>query len=184
LKRLRRNLALASGLWVAGMLAGGLGVLLTTSSDGGAAVDVLPRTSVTAASAFVGILGRNLAVYTALVGGLLCAGITSVALLLYNGVLLGGTLVLAWLVGVAPERIFLALAPHAVLELPALILGGSIGLMGASEFRRWIRDRGTLSIPRDGRLAVLALAGALALVIAAAIEAWVSLAASSALVPG
>lgn len=124
--------------------------------------------------AFAWILSRNAAVYLALLMGLVTAGLSAFVLLLFNGALLGHTIGMALLVGVDMGRILRAL-PHALLELPALLIGGAVGLLGFPVFVRWLTSDAPLSGVPLGRMAGVILAGGLALTAAAFVEVWVSL---------
>ncbi|HSW28651.1 MAG TPA: stage II sporulation protein M [Longimicrobiales bacterium] len=172
---LKRSLILAAILWFVGMIAGVSAILVPAGAPLENGIPVMPTPVVEPSRAFVSIMGRNLGVYGVLLGGLLSAGISSALGLLYNGVALGWTLGLAWTAGVTPIRVFVGLAPHGVLELPALLAAGAIGLQGGPLLSSWLRGRLVLPLGQARMMLLVAAAGFLAVVVAAAVEAWVSL---------
>lgn len=78
----------------------------------------------------IGILGRNLAVYLWLLLGLVSGGLTTVALLAFNGVALGQVAGFALGAGMPAGDLALLTLPHAIPELGAFLLAGAVGLRG------------------------------------------------------
>jgi uncharacterized membrane protein SpoIIM required for sporulation len=177
---LRRSLAVAVALWLLSTVAG----FWLVSSIGGTTAAAIPipmpipqgHPPIASSDAFIGILARNLAVFVGLLLGLVTAGISAAALLCFNGIVFGRILAVARLAGLSAADMAQAVVPHAVLEIPGLMIGGGIGLLGFPLFCRWVHGRAPIS--RAGRfnrlLARLALLGVLLLGIAAALEAWIS----------
>ncbi len=127
---------------------------------------------VTSARLYLGILGRNLAVYFWLLCGLVSGGLTTIALLAFNGVVLGQIAGFAVGAGMPVERLALLTLPHAVPEIAAFLLAGAIGLRGPALLSAWFE--GVFS--RAPLIAAWrpAAGGALAIAAAAAIEVFVT----------
>ena len=123
---------------------------------------------VEASRQYMGILGRNLAVYLWLLCGLASGGLTTLGVLFFNGVLLGHTTAAALGMGMPPGRLAWLLLPHGIPEIGTFLVGGAIGLQGTTLLARWIAgisNRGPL-----GRLWLPAAVGCPILAGAAAIE--------------
>ena len=68
------------------------------------------------------------------------------------------------------------LAPHGALEVPALVLGGSVGLHGGRlAFRALQRPGGSMEAPTGRQLFIFAAVGLALLIMGAVIEAFVTL---------
>ena len=124
-------------------------------------------------SLYAGILGRNLAVYLWLSIGVFSAGLTTMAILAFNGFALGQAATAATKLGMPIETVFKLLLPHGVPELGAFLIAGAIGLQGPALLRAWWRNERTGKLL--GRLWRPVLFGALMLAVAAGIEVWVTL---------
>lgn len=102
------------------------------------------------------------------------AGIGTVWMLAYNGLLLGVVTAACWQVGMA-DKLYSFVAPHGVLELPAIFIAGGAGLLLA----KGMLFPGTLprkdSIAREGGRAVRLVLGIIPmLIVAGTIEGFVS----------
>jgi len=120
---------------------------------------------------FVNIAANNWLVAASAVYGGLAAGLPTVAALGLNGVLVGA-------VAAATDRLtFLALvAPHGVLELPAIAVAGGLGLhLGRVGLDAVRGDRSAAAVARAVRRAFRVLVGlAVVFAVAAGIEAFVT----------
>ena len=69
-------------------------------------------------------------------------GISSLMFIFFNGQLIGFVLGLAQTDGIGTARIIISIAPHGILEIPAIILSASYGLWLGYRFYRfiWLRD--------------------------------------------
>lgn len=121
------RLVLASAIVLIGLSAGSVaGVALPTSGPGACVpVGTLP----TSLSLFVTIFARNALVYVLLLTGYWTLGLLSVGMLLMTGFDLG------FLLGALAEngclsRGMIVTLPHALFEVPGLLLGGALGLGG------------------------------------------------------
>ena len=132
---------------------------------------VFGETSLEATAVFGNIAANNwLVAATASFGGL-GFGVPTAVSLLFNGVLIGA------LGGVFDRLTFLALvAPHGVIEIPALAVAGGLGLHLGRVAYRGVRGRVTVDAVADElRLAFDVLVGlAVVFVVAAAIEAYLT----------
>ena len=120
----------------------------------------------------IGIFGRNLAVYLWLLCGLVSCGLTTAALLAFNGVALGQIAGFALGAGMPIERLALLTLPHAIPELGAFLLAGAVGLRGPAVLSAWFNGA-------SGRAALAgvwrpAAWGVLVIAVAAAIEVFVT----------
>ena len=121
---------------------------------------------------FLLILGRNLAVYVWLLTGLVSAGATTFAVLLYNGVGLGQVIGFAAWLGLPAGAIADLLLPHGMLELGAFCIGGAVGFQG---FRLALgAHRPSWESVKALRLGLVLAFGVCALALAAAVEASVT----------
>jgi uncharacterized membrane protein SpoIIM required for sporulation len=131
------GLALLAVGVVGGWLAtSGVGVQFATPAD---VSEVFGGLGVTAVPVFVNIAANNW--FVALTGafGGLALGVPTATTMLFNGFVIGA------LAGVFDPTAFLALvAPHGVVELPAIAVSGGVGLhLGRVGWRAW---RGSLSL--------------------------------------
>ena len=85
---------------------------------------------------FVNIAANNWQVAVGQGFGGVAFGVPTVENLLFNGVLVGG------LAGLFDRTVFLALvAPHGIVEIPALAVSGGVGLYLGGVGYRWVRGR-------------------------------------------
>lgn len=84
------------------------------------------------------IFFRNCAVAAIMAMGTLSFGLTAAVASIQNGAVLGYLVVAATNTAMGWKAIAWALLPHAVIELPALIMAAALGLQGLAVFRRWI----------------------------------------------
>ena len=126
---------------------------------------------------YFGILGRNLSVYVWLLSGVACLGISTVVVLLFNGIHFGQIVGFALGAGATARSIAWLTAPHGILELSAFFLAASVGILGPRLAMAWFGQRDGFGGELRSliRLWPLTLAGAVAVALAAAIEAYVTL---------
>ncbi|MYE83927.1 MAG: stage II sporulation protein M [Gammaproteobacteria bacterium] len=87
---------------------------------------------------FTGILGRNLAVYLWLLCGLVSGGLTTVAVLTFNGVLFGHTTGAAIGMGIPAVHLAWLLLPHGIPEIGTFLVAGAIGVRGTRLVAGWM----------------------------------------------
>lgn len=121
---------------------------------------------------YAGILGRNLAVYLWLLCGLVSGGLTTLAVLAFNGVLFGHTTGAAIGMGMPAVHVAWLLLPHGIPEIGTFLVAGAIGVRGTQLVARWMA--GTHVPGTFGALWRPAAWGALVLAGAAAIEVRVT----------
>ena len=120
---------------------------------------------------FVNIAANNWLVAAGAGFGGLALGAATVAALAFNGALLGGVAA-----GFEPLAVLALVGPHAVLELPAIVVAGGVGLhlgrvgLGALRGRR--SARGVATALGDALRVFVGLA--VVLVVAAAVEAFLT----------
>lgn len=121
-------------------------------------------------------LRHNVGVTLQMAAGAVTGGVWTLYLLGYNGFLTGAVLVEA-AANLGPLTAVALIAPHGVLELPAIWLAGGVGL-------RWVHygwrvatgDRGGVGFPGLLRDTLVAMAAVVVLLaVAAAVEAHVTL---------
>jgi uncharacterized membrane protein SpoIIM required for sporulation len=121
-----------------------------------------------------GIMTNNMSVaFTAFAAGI-TAGVGTVYMMAFNGLLIGVIGVACWSAGMSRD-LWSFVAPHGVLELPAIFIAGGAGLRVAAGllFPGFLPRR--LSVARAGNEAVRLVLGTIPmLVIAGVIEAFVS----------
>lgn len=120
---------------------------------------------------FANIAANNWLVSAGTAFGGLAFGVPSAASLLFNGVLIGA------IAGLFDRTAFLALvAPHGVLELPAIAVAGGLGLHLGVVGWRSVRGRSdAAAVAAELRRATWVLVGlALVLVVAALVEAFLT----------
>ncbi|MXR40256.1 hypothetical protein GRX01_02635 [Halobaculum sp. WSA2] len=120
---------------------------------------------------FVTIAANNWLVSAGLAYGGVAFGVPAVSGLLFNGVLVGA------LAGVFDRTAFLALvAPHGVLELPVIAVAGGLGLHLGGVGWRAVRGRAAAEAVADEleRAAYVLVGIGVLLVVAAAIEAFIT----------
>ena len=117
---------------------------------------------------FIFILARNFSVYVWLLAGLLSAGAITFAVLLFNGISLGQTIGFAVWNGLPPGVIVDLVAPHGVLEMGTLCIGGAVGFQGLRVLRAGAQ-RGW-AVLKALRLGLVLAFGAAALTVAAGVE--------------
>lgn len=155
------------------LLGIGLGWLLTAPYGVrlGAPQEVAGVFGEFAVGPFVNIAANNWQVAVGQGFGGVAFGVPTVANLLFNGVLVGG------LAGLFDRTVFLALvAPHGIVEIPALAVSGGVGLYLGGVGYQWVRGR--IDAPTVGerlQRATWVLVGLLPLfVLAAFIEAFLT----------
>lgn len=122
------------------------------------------------------LFGHNAGIALGAAGGVLLLGLPTLFLLAYNGFLFGSTMVDA-AGSLGPLRTVALVAPHGVLELPAVWLAGAVGLRWTHLLWRLANGASrTGDVPRTvvDSLAAVALA-LLVLAVAAVVEASVTL---------
>jgi len=130
--------ALATALFVSGAIGGG--ILTVASPDfmrqflGPAMVDTIERKqmwthSVVAVKPYASstIMTNNMSVsFMAFASGI-TAGLGTLYLLVFNGVMMGVIGAACWMAGMS-QQLWSFVAPHGVLELPAIMIAGGAGL--------------------------------------------------------
>jgi|APHM01.1.fsa_nt_gi Uncharacterized membrane protein len=81
---------------------------------------------------------NNGLVAAGLIGGF---GVVTLGILAFNGVTLGVAVYAGLAAGLAPGRILALIAPHGVVEIPALVLAGAVGFFLARRTTAWALDR-------------------------------------------
>ena len=175
-----RGLAAAAAIWGTGAVAGGAVAAQTIEALVAAerpnqrlerVVDAgKPETPPT--RLYIGIFGRNLSVYLWLLCGLVSGGLTTVALLAFNGVALGQIAGFALGAGMPVKHLALLTLPHAVPELGAFLLAGAVGLRGPALLSAWFSGTSGRA-PLAGVLRPAAW-GVFVIAVAAAIEVFVT----------
>lgn len=175
---MQREFAAAVGILAVGVLSGWLALHHIAPSLEAPAVSPASRTEPAAmeqpAPLFAKIAARNLTVFGLLLTGVFTLGITSAAVLGYNGVALGGLMGAGFHSGMPPATMAVLLLPHGLLELAAFVVAGTVGLRGWVIGRQAMRsgsfepDR---SLPRLPRLIAI---GITAVLTAALIESTVT----------
>lgn len=175
-----RNLTIALAMWAGGASLGfGYSNHVAAASFDvpmEAGTETAKSTSPTDRELYFGILGRNLAVYAWLLCGLVSLGISTVVVTLFNGIYLGQTLALAGATGVSATSVAWLILPHGVLEVSAFLIAAALGILGPRLARAWLSsgDHIGAECRRLVRLWPVAALGALALVVAAGIETYVT----------
>jgi len=105
--------------------------------------------------------------------GILSFGFTAAVASIQNGAVLGYLVVAGIKKAMGWKTIAWALLPHAVIELPALVIAAALGLQGLAVFRRWI-DSDLKAEDFRGMTGILCIVTVL-LGVAAVIEATVSI---------
>ncbi len=182
-------ISLSAAIWAAGTVAGfALGSASTTLSAPHGPQTLSTSQSLDRMDArqdkgrlSLGLLGRNVAVYVWLLAGVVCAGMSTIVVLAFNGLLMGQMISVGQAIGAPlPVAAWLFL-PHGVLEVGALLLAGAIGLQGPGLLMAWIHGRPAPY--RTAGLGAAAVAGIAALGFAAAIEAYLTVPIARAMVP-
>ena len=174
-----RNLAVALALWVGGALLGfgvAAQVASTTTEAPPKAAEAAKPSGPSGRELYFGILGRNLAVYAWLLCGLVSLGISTVAVTLFNGVHLGQTIALAAATGTSATSVAWLILPHGVLEVSAFLLAAALGMLGPRLAHAWLSNDGRFGAQcrQLARLWPIATLGAVALVVAAGIETYIT----------
>jgi len=125
---------------------------------------------------FTTILVNNLIAITVALLGAVSIGLFSGFVLLLNGVLIGAVVELA-LREASALTVFMLIAPHGIVELPAILIVAAVGFRFGHRTYRYIRGRGDeLVTGRDIREAGLLYGVAVVMIVVAAwIEAEVTL---------
>jgi len=125
---------------------------------------------------FVSILVNNLLAITVALLGAVSIGLFSGFVLVLNGVVVGAVVQIA-LREVSALTVFVLIAPHGIIEIPAILLVAAIGFRFGHRTYRYIRGRSEeLVTGRDVREAAVLYAVAVVMIVVAAwIEAEVTL---------
>jgi len=100
-------------------------------TTGAASTTIAPPTSAVALDIpLVPLALWNLLVLLVLLSGLVTGGLAAILTLFGTGFQTGLTAAIAVAAGVPMGTVLLLIAPHALLEVPSLLLAGSIGLRG------------------------------------------------------
>lgn len=166
---MKRCLLLASGFWCIAFVGGFIfgyyelpvpaSARSTFQADSGTAV-------------FVEVLSRNLLVVAVLIAGFLTGGLTTVlqlSLVAAQAGVLAAVGVRQW--GVAWTM--RAMLPHGAIEVPALVIGASAGLMGAAHLWVVLKRPGSPAISVRP-CAFAAICAVLGVALGALLEAWVT----------
>ncbi len=81
---------------------------------------------------------NNGLVAAGLVGGF---GVITLGILAFNGVTLGVAVYAGLAAGLSPLKLVALVAPHGVVEIPALLLAGAVGFFLARRTTAWALDR-------------------------------------------
>ncbi len=120
------------------------------------------------------ILTNNISVACAAFAGGIVAGIGTVLMLFFNGLLLGVIATTCWRAGMS-SQLWSFIAPHGVLELPAIFIAGGAGLLLAQGLLfPGVLPRRDSIVEAGGRAVRLLLAVIPMLVIAGFIEGYLS----------
>ncbi|MDQ0164054.1 stage II sporulation protein M [Bacillus alveayuensis] len=71
-----------------------------------------------------------------IMAGIFIYAIPTIFLLIFNGIIIGITVVATVDQGASIEQIILALLPHGILEVPAIIIAGMVGLKGLTFYHK------------------------------------------------
>lgn len=125
---------------------------------------------------FVAILRNNLLAITVTLFGAVSLGLLSAAVLVVNGLILGAVVQIALRVTSA-LTVFVLVAPHGIIEIPAILIVAAIGLRFGHRTIRYVRGREEELVTwREIREAgILYAVAVLLIVVAAWIEAEVTL---------
>ncbi len=171
LRLVRRPLAAAVGVFAVCAVVSFL--VLTPEAIREAMAGVEGSGGIVSNETTVGYFLNNMGTAFVLMGGM---AVLTLAGLVYNGFMLGGSLKAGLVLGLSPRTLALAILPHGVLEIPALLLAGAIGLFLPYRAVRYWRGHRELIVEPEEELHLLqlfVLVVALILV-AAAIEAHVT----------
>ena len=103
-------------------------------------------------------------------------GISTVVITLFNGIHLGQTLALAGAAGASATSVAWLTLPHGVLEVSAFLVAAALGILGPRLARAWLSNEGRIGSEcrQLARLWPVATLGAVALVVAAGIETYIT----------
>lgn len=121
----------------------------------------------------LGYFVNNAGTAVGLMGGF---GVLTLWLLVRNGLALGAVIKVALLKGVPPDAIAASVLPHGVIEVPALLVAGAIGLLLPYRVLSYLRgSRPAIATHEDERhLLQLFLVVLIAIFVAAVVEATVT----------
>jgi len=125
---------------------------------------------------FVTILVNNLVAITVALLGAVSIGLFSGFVLVLNGVIVGAVVQIA-LREVSALTVFMLIAPHGIIEIPAILLVAAIGFRFGHRTYRYVRGQsGELVTGRDIKEAAILYGVAVVMIVVAAwIEAEVTL---------
>jgi len=122
------------------------------------------------------IAGRNLQVALLLLAGGLTFGGTTLVTLGWNGFSFGMAAATAAQLGVPIEVLAMLVVPHAILEIPAFWIAGTVGWYVPYQFVQYLRERKERPLTRGEIHGLVAMTGVSVglIVLAAGIEVWVT----------
>ncbi|HJO05104.1 MAG TPA: stage II sporulation protein M [Acidobacteriota bacterium] len=163
----------AAVLWGASAIVGsGLYLDSTSMADGPDAAGELAL--VGAPGSFRVIMTRNLWVLSINVAGVASLGISTIGSVVANGLQAGMVLAQAYREGLDPRSFVAVTLPHGI-ELVALWLAAAVGFLGPRLTLSLVRNGRLPAAPRPETLALVALGLAGLIIVAAALEAAISL---------
>lgn len=176
----RWTFALACLVWLGGTAlgysimasAGEFSPLEAETVDASEAEKTAAGEEMTSWRLFAFILGRNGMVYCWLLTGLLCGGVSTFLVLAGNGLVLGQAIGAATASGMPPGAVVDLLLTHGVLEVGAFCVAGAVGFQGLWLLLHWSKT-GRQAV-RQLRLGWVFAFGAVALTVAAGVEAFVT----------
>jgi stage II sporulation protein M len=139
-------------------------------------VGISPGSAVTDAPLAL-LLDHNLRILILASTGILTFGFSTAVVLLVVGIWTIAPVAAAWQSGTSPIILFAAIAPHGILEVPAIVMSGAAGLVGITPLVSICRSRPlrARNICRDfatNLLAALVL-GCAASVVESRVTGWI-----------
>lgn len=156
--------------FAAGQLAGARTVTTPHVAEESPAIGQIPRPP----RLFLEIAGRNTTVFALLLTGLVTAGLSAALVLALNGIAVG--LLVGSALSAGRDAFVLAtlLVPHGLIEMPAFVVAGAVGLRGWRVARRALQTGDPELPPELATLGGPILFGFIALLLAAVIESTVT----------
>ncbi len=126
---------------------------------------------------FILILKNNIFLIILLITGSALFGISTFSLLTYNSIFFGILLANSTESMIATSGIFLLILPHAIFEIPAIIIAGAAGFKIPFEITRYLAGRKEHILTKEDikEYLTLALISIILIIIAAWIEANITL---------
>lgn len=108
------------------------------------------ETMIDAETTWIAVFVNNLFGCIILISGFLVFGITTFIFLIFNALFLGMALVTSYATGATITDIVLAVLPHGIFEIPAVLLSAAIGFLGfkfysQEDYKRFYINIGKLS---------------------------------------